>query len=78
VGVYQRKFGGLAEFAATINVDVETDELLNTLGLLCVSVKPVNGKWSFPRGQPCAQYACQVKPAGAIRSATRFAAFRLP
>jgi len=42
--VYQKKFGGLAEFAAAMNVDVVTEELLNTLALFCVFVKLVNGK----------------------------------
>jgi hypothetical protein len=44
VGVYQRRFGGLAELAAAMNVLVLTDELVKMLGLLVSLAKPVNGK----------------------------------
>jgi hypothetical protein len=37
VGVYQRKLGGLALFAAATKSEVDTDELLNAL-------EPENGK----------------------------------
>jgi hypothetical protein len=45
VGVYHRRLGGLAEFAAEMNVEVVTDEPLKVLD-------PENGKWSAPLGQP--------------------------
>src|SRR5207247_1115543 len=78
VGVYQRKLGGLVELAAALKVEVETEELAKTLALARVSAKLVKGKWSLPLGQPLSQYACQVRPAGANLSATRFAAVRSP
>ena len=66
VGVYQRRFGVFAELAAVMSVVVLTDELVKMLGLLVSLAKPVNGKWSFPLGQPLSQYACQVSPADCI------------
>src|SRR5206468_1641303 len=74
VGVYQSKLGGLAELAADIKVEVETEEPAKTFELLLVSVKLVNGKWSLPLGQPLSQYTCHVRPARDIRSVTRLAA----
>lgn len=44
VGVYQRKFGGLAEFAAAMRLEAVTDEDAKTLLLPVVSVNAVKGK----------------------------------
>jgi len=48
VGVYQRKFGGVAELAVVTKLLVETEELANVFA-------PENGKWSSPLGQPDSQ-----------------------
>ncbi len=61
-----------------IRLEGETDELVKRFELPDVSVKLVNGKWSLPLGHPEPQYACHVRLAGAILSATRFDAVRLP
>jgi len=44
VGVYHRKFGGLAEFAAATRDAVVTEEPVNTLLLVEVDENAVNGK----------------------------------
>jgi len=54
-GVYHRKLGGLAEFAAEMNVAGETLLPVKMFGLLAVLPKPVKGKWSLPLGQPASQ-----------------------
>jgi len=44
VGVYQRRFGGLAELAAAIRSEGDTLPPVNRFGLDDVLAKPVNGK----------------------------------
>src|SRR5215471_5871939 len=66
VGVYQRRFGGLTVLAVAMRVEVVTLLEVKMFGLLASLLKPVKGKWSFPLGQPSAQYACQVRPADCI------------
>lgn len=53
--MYQRKLGGLAEFAAAMKVLVETELEVKMFGLLAVLANPVKGKWSLPLGQPASQ-----------------------
>jgi hypothetical protein len=55
LGVYQRKLGGVAELAAVMKVEVETEEPAKMFELPLVSVKLVKGKWSLPLGQPLSQ-----------------------
>jgi hypothetical protein len=63
VGVYQRKFGGLAEFAAATKLAVETLLLMNVFEQVLAKAQLLgfvleyarNGKWSDPLGQPSAQ-----------------------
>src|SRR6266568_3806794 len=66
VGVYQRNVGGLAELAALMKSEVETLLPAKIFGLLPMLAYAVNGKWSFPLGQPDSQKACQVPPIPAI------------
>ena len=68
VGVYQRKLGGFALFAADMKSDVDTLLDVKTFGLLTSLEKPVKAKWSFPLGHPLSQYACHVNPADCIWS----------
>jgi hypothetical protein len=44
VGVYQRRFGGLAELAAVIRSEGDTLLPVKTFGLDAVLANPVNGK----------------------------------
>jgi hypothetical protein len=44
VGVYQRRFAGLAPLAAAMNVEVVTLLDVKTFGLLASLENPVNGK----------------------------------
>lgn len=55
VGVYQRKVGGFAELAALTKSVGETLLPAKMFGLLLMLAYAVNGKWSFPLGQPDSQ-----------------------